>query len=44
MFKFIVKRFGFLKSIPFMGLIFDSQLKIWMLITGSAHTGLPGRH
>lgn len=36
MFKFIVKHFGFLKSIPFVALIFDSQLKLLMLITGSA--------
>lgn len=35
MFKFIVKRFGFLKFIPYMGLVFDSQLRIWMLVTGS---------
>jgi hypothetical protein len=36
MFSFIVKHFGFLKSIPFVALIFDSQLKLLMLITGSA--------
>ena len=33
MFSFVVKRLDFLKSIPLFALVFDSLLKMWMLIT-----------
>ena len=33
MFKFIVKYLGFLKSVPLLPHLFDSQLKLWLLIT-----------
>lgn len=36
MFNFIVKYFGFLKFIPGVAWLFDSQLKLLMLISGSA--------
>ncbi|MBB5622978.1 hypothetical protein HDE69_004060 [Pedobacter cryoconitis] len=32
LFSFVVKRFGFLKTIPLLALIFDSWLKLWMFI------------
>ncbi len=32
MFSFIVKYFGFLKSVPLLAYLFDSQLKLWMLV------------
>lgn len=33
MFLFVVKRLNFLKSIPLFALLFDSLIKMWMLIT-----------
>lgn len=33
MFAFVVKRLGFLKSIPLLAIFFDSLLKLWMLFT-----------
>jgi hypothetical protein len=33
MFAFVVKRLGFLKSIPLLAILFDSLLKLWMLFT-----------
>ena len=33
MFKFIIKYLGFLKSFPLLAYLFDSQFKLWMLIT-----------
>ncbi len=35
MFKFIVKYFGLLKSIPLLAYLFDSQFKLWLLITNA---------
>lgn len=35
MFNFVVKYLGFLKSVPFFALIYDSLIKIWVLITAS---------
>ena len=36
MFKFVVKYLGFLKSIPLLAHLFDSQLKLWLLLTNAA--------
>ncbi|WP_246029459.1 luciferase domain-containing protein [Pedobacter nototheniae] len=33
MFGFVVNRLGFLKSIPLAALVFDSGIKIWILLT-----------
>ena len=33
MFSFVVKRLGFLKTIPLTALFFDSLIKIWMFIS-----------
>jgi hypothetical protein len=35
MFRFIVKYLGFLKRVPLLALLFDSQLKLWILITNT---------
>ena len=34
-FSFVVKRLGFIKSIPLTALIFDSGLKLWLFISKS---------
>jgi len=33
MFRFIVKHLGFLKQVPLLPHLFDSQLKLWVLLT-----------
>ncbi|WP_428328115.1 luciferase family protein [Mucilaginibacter sp.] len=33
MFKWIIKYLGFLKAVPLVAKVFDSQLKVWTLIT-----------
>jgi hypothetical protein len=35
MFSFVVKYFGFLKSVPLLAHLFDSHFKFWALITNS---------
>jgi hypothetical protein len=35
MFNFFVKYFGFLKSVPFAAHLFDTQLRLWELLTFS---------
>jgi hypothetical protein len=36
MFSFVVKYLGFLKKLPFVAHVFDSQFKLWILITNRA--------
>lgn len=36
MFNFVVKRLGFLKSIPLMAVYYDSLIKLWVLLTNSS--------
>jgi hypothetical protein len=36
MFNFVVKYFGFLKVIPLLPLVFDSQLRLWLLVTNAS--------
>jgi hypothetical protein len=40
MFKFILKYFGFLKSVPLMPLLFDSMQKVFLMVNGSPVPGL----
>jgi len=35
MFRFIVKYFGFLKVVPLLPHLFDTQLRLWALVSGS---------
>lgn len=39
MFSFVVKWFGFLKSIPLVAIFYDSLIKLWLLVTNPKMLG-----
>jgi hypothetical protein len=39
MFTFVVKYLGFLKSVPLLAHVFDSQLKLWVLVSNPRLSG-----